>query len=147
MATQLISLGLLGISGYAVFKRSQKVSKNIDSKPLHPDQEKNARKYVQQVTQSNINVLGGDLYNAMQVTNWSTLGTSKLDTQIKFASGYQGITYNQLSAMNGLQVMQLANKARQMPTDSKVLFDLDTKKVQNTISSTDIAKITALLNA
>ena len=148
MSQQAISLALLGVAGYAIFKRSQIVNKSVDSAPLHPDQETNARKFVLSVVSSNINALGDYLQTAINKTNWVNMDQTDINdsTIIQFASDYQPITYGQLVQMNGLQVMQLANLARLNPDKSPVIFDLASKKVQNPISSDAIEDVTKLLD-
>jgi hypothetical protein len=43
---------------------------------------------------------------------------------VEFSSGYPSISYEELFSLNGLEVMQLSDKARLKPDSSPVIFKL-----------------------
>ena len=148
MALQLASMGLLGMSGYAIFKRSQKLQLTNNNKPVHIDQELNARNYIIPIVKENINSIGTDLSAGILATGWGKASSKDInnDTVIEFPSGYPAITYSQLVGMNGLKLMQLCNNARLKHDTSPPIFDLETKKLQKPLSTDIINAIKAVKN-
>ena len=147
----VIAMGILGLAGYGIYSRSKKLSKDIDVKPLHADQERNARGYVSTIVQANISSLGVGLNGAMQSINWVNLpDPSKIpnpNTLIEFSSGFQPeITWAQLASMSGLQVMQMANNARLNPDNTPLIFDLNSRRLQMSVPKAGIDALIALIN-
>lgn len=131
-----LSLGVLGLSGYAIFRRSQNIQTLNSNKPLHPVQELNARNYIIPIIRANVNSLGTDLIDAIISTGWGNMSLKDIDNNeiISFVSESPSLTYGQLVKLDGLGVMKLCNFSRSDPSKSPDIFNLNTRKLITPLS-------------
>lgn len=141
--SQLLAIGMLGLSGYAIYNRSQKLQSN--NNPVTPEQELSARTYIKTILimDSSTKALGGDLLAALNLMDWfDNPAQPSGDYQnkvVQFANAnVQPMLYSDVFALNGLELMRLCNNVRLNPNSSPVIFDLLRRTVQKPILVTEL---------
>lgn len=148
---QIMALSMLGLSGYAIYNRSQKMQSSAFKIPLALPQELSSRKYVMGILNQDASTkaLGAELYQALTVMDWGNKPSDYKPPSIdvKFANeNITPISYAVIFAMNGLELMQLSNASRINLESTPVIFDLDRRTVMTPISETLIDDVKQYLD-
>lgn len=141
--TQIVALGMLGLSGYAVYNRSQKVQNSSFNIPLAPAQELSSRAYIVKISGEApaIKAIGDNLNTALIAMNWAlmpdTPSGDPSGKSVQFANtNVEDILWTELFKLNGLEMMRLCNAVRLDITDSALVFDLNRRTLITPIDVT-----------